>query len=321
MALPAIPASGAALRAALLRGLRAALIASGLLAACQVPPPAGSDLRGHSLLDRYDWSRPALHCPLPRELNEISGLAELTDGRLVGHHDNGSSLYPVSCQAQEVAPLTGAGAPLRGDFEALSRRGDSLYLLTSPGIVYRTRLDATGEALAGPLEAQRAPSAAWRQRCGFEGLAVTDHGLYAACKYPRQPLAGRIQLYRYHESAKQADLITVDVQPVLGALGLERLRPSDLAWSADTDSLLVLVGKERVILEVTVDGTLTAWRSLPRRYHRQAEGLALLTDGSLVIADEADGRRPTLSKYPPRPASVLADAARNVFPPQADGSF
>jgi uncharacterized protein YjiK len=136
-------------------------------------------------------------------------------------------------------------------------------------------------------------------RCGFEGITVTPDGtLYLACKYPRHPQSGHVLLYRIESGPRPSlRLLSVDVQPLLTALRLQRLRPSGLVWLPDAGRLLVLAGKERVLMEVDATGRMLAWRRLSRRLHRQAEGLAILPDTVIAIADEGDGRRATVTLY------------------------
>ena len=53
------------------------------------------------------------------------------------------------------------------------------------------------------------------------------------------------------------------------------------------------------MVEISRDGAFVGAAELPRRLHRQPEGLTFL-DGELVLADEADGDTPTLTGYPHR---------------------
>ena len=63
--------------------------------------------------------------------------------------------------------------------------------------------------------------------------------------------------------------------------------------------MLVLAGKERVLLETTITGRLIAWRRLAWPRHRQAEGLTMGADGSLIIADEGRWLGGTVTVYQP----------------------
>lgn len=225
---------------------------------------------------------------------------------MLAHHDNDSSLWVLGYPGEPTPERLGrqqegGSRPREGDFEAVTVHGDTVYLLASPGRLFRAGLNRDGAAtLTGPLEPV---ATGLEDRCNFEGMTTAGAALFVACKYPRTPLPGTILLYRLApagETGKSPVAVTVDVTPVLAALGLARLRPSGLTWIPDRQRLLVLAGKERVILEIAPEGRLLGWRRLARRHHRQAEGLSITPGGDLLIADEADGRVATLTLYPRR---------------------
>ncbi|MBK80835.1 MAG: hypothetical protein CMQ43_07970 [Gammaproteobacteria bacterium] len=271
---------------------------------CATDAGRGADLVPATGLSHYRFDAPSGRWTLPDELAEVSGLVDDGEGGLLAHHDNGAALWRLAPGATlEIVAVPGAPGP-PGDFEGLARRGDALWLLGSPGLVYRATLSPGG-------------TTAWRQAtvlrgvCGFEGIETApDGGLLLACKYPRAPRTGHVLLVRVAADAAQSEVLAIDVAPVLNATGLRRLRPSGLAWlparagraGGAPARLLVLAGKERVLLEVDAEaGRLLAWRRLLRARHRQAEGIAVLADGAIVIADEADGRAATLTRYAPAP--------------------
>jgi uncharacterized protein YjiK len=266
------------------------------LTGCTGPRSLGGDLAGVPILAGYDWQLPASHCRLPASLDEISGLEHDGRGNLLALHDNGSGLFRVTCVGTSLLN----GPQIEGDFEGVTRQDDLWYLLTSPGRIYSATLTSDGLALTdGPHEV--AASRALVGRCGFEGIAtVAREVLVVACKYPRDPRPGTVELIRLNLADESVRSVRVDVTRVLEATGLSRLRPSGLAWLPHQARMLVLVGKERVLLEVRDSGELVAWRRLPGRWHRQAEGLAALPDGRVAIVDEADGRAASLTWYHPR---------------------
>lgn len=295
-------------------GIVAGLLSAGLLSCtlvsggCAAPAGGGADLEEDAVLGRYDWRTPAARWTLPDELDEVSGLAADGRGGLFTHDDNHSAVWRLRLAPTfEARPLPGPGPVIDGDFEGITRQGADLLLLTSPGVLFRVTLGSGAERIVAgpaPLPARTAG------RCGFEGVAAAPDGaLYLACKYPRDPQAGHVLLLRL-EPDGSVQPVPVDVGGVLAALGLRRLRPSGLAWHDAAGRLLVLAGKERVLLEVDPVRGLVAWRRLASALHRQAEGLALLEDGGLAVADEADGRRATLTLYRVRQAEDGTEAGR-----------
>lgn len=259
--------------------------------------PVGADLIAPAVLARYQWQAPDRRWPLPPELAEISGLDHLEGNTFLAHDDNEATLWLLALDTRLETSQWAAGQHLPGDFEALALTPRHVYLLASPGYLYQADITA-GRPGPGPWRPQ--PSGV-EGECNFEGLAAAAQAFYLACKYPRAPQPGRVLIYRLRDG-RPPEAIHVDVTPVLAARRLSRLRPSALAWLESEQRLLMLAGKERLILELDGTGRLLAWRALPRRFHRQAEALAVGDNGLLVIGDEADGRAATLSVYLPRDA-------------------
>jgi len=263
-----------------------------LLSGCAAVLPEGADLQPDATLSRYDLTRPASSWRLPEVLDEVSGLVVDGADALLAHHDNDSRLWRLELEpAFAVTPLPGPW--IDGDFEGVARGNGEVYLLRSPGDVYRRTREPAGPVVLA--------SAAASGLCNFEGIeSHADLDLLLACKYPKHPEPDTVLLYRLDLAAGTVTSIRIDVAPALRDTGLRRLRPSGLAWLPGTGHLLVLAGKERVLLELDLAGErLLAWRSLSARHHRQAEGLAVLADGRLAIADEGDGRAATLTVYGP----------------------
>jgi hypothetical protein len=73
--------------------------------------------------------------------------------------------------------------------------------------------------------------------------------------------------------------------------------PSELLRVPTSGHYLLLAGREHAVVELAADGSVVSASRLRRADHRQAEGLAIGTDGSLLLADEGAGHRGTLTVY------------------------
>jgi len=243
----------------------------------------------------------ALRSPLPRNLDEISGLAATPEGMVLAHDDE----LPV---IREVDPRNGTilrSWALRGvgraDFEGVALVEDRVFLITSAGILFETRVAQDGATIPAVAVDTRLG-----RLCEIEGLAwdPTDRMLLIACKSPRaRALRDQVTIFRWSVDQPGLDArrpqLALPLSLVLGAVGGKRFRPSSLDRDPRTGHYLLLSGPDQALVEVTSEGNVVAGVSLNRRDHPQAEGVAVLPGRRVAISDERGGNRSgTLAVYP-----------------------
>lgn len=280
-------------------------LGAGVLAlACVVLATCGTAAGGAeagSVLARYDFSAARADVwNLPRALDEISGLATDGAGRLFAHDDEKAIVYELDPAAQRVVKRFAFGQPAaRGDFEGIAVVGDRVYLTDSDGVLYAGRGGEDGEAV--PFDTY--PTGIGRS-CEVEGLAWDEgvRSLLFACKTPRvAALRGRIALFAWSPqggTSPSAPSIRVPLTAIARRLGHGAVSPSELLRDPATGHLLILAARAHAIVEITGSGDVVSVARLPRALHRQAEGLAFDRDGALLVSDEANGGRATLTAYP-----------------------
>ena len=268
------------------------------LAICCWPAPATGAGIGTALLAQFDLSTPVYQHKLPKHLRELSGLALIGGTRVVLHDDNLSTMFAFDYARRRPQPvrILPSFTPIRGDFEGIAIARGLVHLMSSRGELFRFENQGSQP---------RSHQPEFLGRCNFEGLAANASGtrFYIPCKYPGFETRGKIHLFIAKQpfdadtSSTQRDHeLIINVAPVLAAYRLQRLRPSAVEW-LDDSTLLVLAGKERVLLEISTGGKLYAWRRLNFWRHRQAEGVTIGGDGSLVIADEGRWFGGTVTVY------------------------
>ena len=306
------------------------------------------------VLERYSLRGPVQRTRLPKALREVSGLVadtlETNRSEVLLHDDNSSQIWRFDYQRGKLLTPLATDQPLRGDFEGIAALGRQWLLADSSARLYL--FSAEGELLASHLHNPTAlAQPSFVGQCNFEGLAVLPDQSEALipCKYPFFTEAGLppaddrlVYLFRHAlaaatQSPATAQLttqlssnsapkppLTVDVSPILARYRLRRLRPS--AVEVVDGHLLVLAGKERVVLEATLDGELLGWRRLSWLRHRQAEGLTVGADNELIIADEGRWLGGTIAVYPAtlplsgqRP-SAISGGSRSRFASVDSGS-
>lgn len=107
--------------------------------------------------------------PLPEVVREASGLHSTGNGEVWVHGDEQGSLIRVGILSGSVDRAISLGDPaVRGDFEGVTVLGNDLYLLTSEGDLYRTRVPL-GETVQRSVEFERARTDL-RRVCELEGI-------------------------------------------------------------------------------------------------------------------------------------------------------
>ena len=137
----------------------------------------------------------------------------------------------------------------------------------------------------------------------MEGLAVDPDAntLLLPCKTPRRrDLEDRLVVL-----SVSLDSMRLDPQPRI-SIPLEDLderglgknfHPSAIEVHPETKALILVAAREEAMVELSSDGEILATRELKRKDHPQPEGLAFLPDGTLILADEGQGKRGTLTRY------------------------
>lgn len=274
--------------------IRRFIVAAAVLAACGEAPsveaqPAGPDRSLFAASPAQQWR-------LHRQLREISGLAVSPDGRLFAHDDERATIYEIDPQRGAVVKAFALGDPMaRGDFEGLAIGPDGVFwMTTSEGRLYRFEEGADGAHV--PYETF---DTGLRTICEVEGLAylASEESLIVACKQNHdRAMRDRISLHLWRFAGEAEPWRELRQAELTAAAGVRRFRPSSIDVDPASGRLLLLSAGDGALAELSPDGALLTARAL-HPSHIQAEGVAALPDGSLVIADEGGHGQALLSRY------------------------
>jgi uncharacterized protein YjiK len=255
-----------------------------------------------ALISSFDFqAQPARQWQLPRVLNEISGLAVNSRGELFSHNDEESIVFQIDWENGKFVKIFSIGTPtIKDDFEGLAIIDEQFYLITSKGLIYESPEGNNGDHT--PFNKY---DTGLEKECEVEGLAsdALAGKLYILCKRGlKKDLKNKLVIFSWDT--------TTNVKPTTPLLNLnltnfdfpkyiQEIEPTSVEVLPGGSGFLVASSKGQVLLEIDALGKLRAWRRLKQKRHPQIEGITILPQGNLIIADE--GRPGILTVYEPRP--------------------
>ena len=179
--------------------------------------------------------------------------------------------------------------------------------MTSDGVLYESLEGADKERLDYNTHITGAG-----RLCEVEGLAanVERTHLLLVCKTPRaRALRAWVTLLPWSIERRQLEpdrQIRIALSEFNDATGKREFSPSDLARAPGSDRFSLVAAQQNAVAEITLEGLLLGITSLDKGRHQQTEGVAFLSDGTLIMADEGSGQRGRLTFYsagtdPPQP--------------------
>ena len=254
------------------------------------------------LSHRVDLDRRAARSDLGRPLREVSGLAVTPDGRVFAHGDEEAVIHQLDPETGTEVKRFGVGPrPVRGDFEGIAVAGGRFFLLTSRGVLYEFR-----EGLDRGWVPFRARDTGLASTCEAEGLAydASLDALLVACKTVPRADRAFLVIHRIALSGTSEPLgaLRVSLKALADFDVRERFQASGIEVTASGDSYVLVSARDEAIIEVSRDGSVRDARRMSARRHPQMEGVTILGNGSLLIADEARGGAARLTLYAPRRA-------------------
>jgi len=242
--------------------------------------------------------RPLAKWVLPRELDEISGIALTADGRLLAHGDERAQISEIDYRRGVIVKQFVVGAPtLRGDIEGIAVANGTAFLLTSKGVLYEFR-----EGLNGTRVDYITSDTHLGKECEFEGLAFDPsiNSLLLACKNVElKDARDQMVIYRWKLDGGRERLsqLKVPLSKILPSINEKEFHPADITVDPNTGNYVIVASIEEALVEITPAGDVVFARKLTGE-HNQPESLAITRDGILIIGDEA-GRRPAaITLYP-----------------------
>ena len=240
---------------------------------------------------------------LPRELDEISGLALTADGRLLAHNDQEGVVWEIDYRSGVLVKRFQLGKPpVKADLEGITIANDRIFMLASNGKLYEFREGKDEEHVNFTVHDTRLGS-----ECEFEGVAFdpSQSSLLLACK----DVPGKndsLVIYRWKLQSGEGERLSrlaIPIANVIGSNDWKNLHPSDITIDPFSGNYVLIAAQERALIEITPTGDPISARALSAE-HVQAEGVAITREGILILSDESGGKGARASAR--RPAAAVS---------------
>ena len=250
---------------------------------------------------------------LPAELREVSAIVAVDATTIACLQDETGALFFVDLEGKR-APRSRVFGPA-GDYEGLALVGDRFWVLRADGVLLQLRdhheryeVQSTVQLPGGFGE--------WESLCydadrrlllaapkGESAVAKGENG-EAAARSRQRPVFGIDPVTAAVQAEPVLVLDAVVLETAVAAIDVQlsgRGKPkhergklhfvwSELLAVPGSGDLLVLLVRDHALLRVGRDGKLLGIGLLDPEQLQQPEGLALLRDGRLLVASEAEGR-------------------------------
>ena len=266
--------------------------------------------RDPSQLSRYDLKKKKpLTFTLPSGLREASGLAISRDGRLFSHDDEQGVVYEISPADGRLLKRFSLGRlTIDGDFEGIAIKQDTMFLVSSDGMIYRFREAGDGEHVR--YTTYRTPLSEENDVEGLEYDEETDC-LLLACK----GAAGLTRKERkewedfravYEFSLKSGTLnplprFLVSLREEGGKGKKVTFHPSGIAKHPESGTFFIVAADGGLVIELDREGKLIGSQEYRKKVNPQPEGIAIGPDRTLYLCNDGQGGKGTLTLFSPSP--------------------
>jgi uncharacterized protein YjiK len=224
---------------------------------------------------------------MPKELNEISGIALVNDHTLACVQDEKGFIYLYDLEESKVTKqIDFAG---KGDYEGIAVNGQTAYVITGNGILYEIK-DFLNQAVVDRFELDLEKGQETEALC-FDNK--NNRLLLAFKNEKNDDIIPAI--YSFDLSTK-----TLNSEPVINPdlseapvrkknRNIKKLwQPSDITIDHKNQKLYVIDAINQHIMQFSLDGEFIEMERTDPHVLDQPEGIAIAEDGSIYICNDAN---------------------------------
>jgi uncharacterized protein YjiK len=251
------------------------------------------------LLQNYNFEKQEFVYELDMGLNEISGLAVNSEGRLFAHNDELGSIFELDPNNGRIIKWFWLGPnKIYGDFEAVAIAGEEFYLTTSSGILYKFYDQPDGK-----YSQYTKINPGFSSSFDIEGMCFdpkTNSLLMASKSFPGKGIKDSRGIYSFNlktEKLSEKPRFLISLSELKKKYKIKDFSPSAMEYDPATGNFLILSSDVRGILEINSRGDILNFQELNKKDHPQPEGITFLKNGTLLVSDEGSGKKATLTGY------------------------
>lgn len=249
-------------------------------------------------INNYNFDKPR-QIFLPSGLNEISGITKSADNKIFAINDEEGIVFKVDPYGGKILKKFYIGSwKIKDDFEGLAKAGKSIFAVSSSGKLYR--FQEGGEDKAVEYKARQLP---FSSNFEIEGLCYDKelNGLLIAVKdYSGKHFKEHRAIYLFSlntYSVEKKPVIIISLKE-LKKSGIKDFFPSGIARHPASGNYFIVSAKgDNALVEIDRKGEILGTYKLDEKLHLQPEGITFLDDMTLIISDEAAGKKPALTAY------------------------
>lgn len=269
----------------------------------------------HIVQQNYQLSTPDKSYTLPPSLNEISGITILNNNEIACVQDEIGIVYIYDLKSGKISKEYATG--LVGDYEGIAIVGNTVYLLRSDGVLieypdfrlpnmkikeYFLNLPShNNEGLCYDMKNYRLLIAS-KVKPGKDKETKDIRHIYSfdlKTKTPNNIPILQLKVDDIEAKAiKQNIPIPYRTNKKTGAkINAFNFRPSEIAVHPINGNIYILSANDKLLLMIDKSGAIKNLLQLDPVLFNKAEGLAFLSDGTMLISNEAQQGKPTLLSF------------------------
>jgi uncharacterized protein YjiK len=255
-----------------------------------------SQEKSKSLLGEYNFEGATLF-KLDKSLKEVSGLALLNDKELLTHNDEEGIVYILKITNFEMTGKLKIGdEKIQKDFEGIAYVNNSVYMVTSNGVIFRFSLVTKNESADFEMF-----KTSLKVENDVEGLCYdkTTNSLLLACKNePGMGNANSRTVYSFNLKKMSLDRnprLVISLKELMQKYGFKDFAPSGIEMNPFNGNFFVLSSNPPSIIELNSQGKILAATRLNPKINPQPEGITFLKDGTMLISNEGQKKSGTIS--------------------------